>query len=69
MVKVSATVKNGLDAHVHEIRIEKDGVEIKLNAEEWRELQATLDGERTACHTPLEEGCYYPKESFVTNIK
>ena len=64
---VAAVIDNGFTSGPSEVYLEKDGVKLQLNAEDWKELNATIKGERKALHSELESGEYMPKHSYVFN--
>ena len=64
---VAAVIDNGLTSEPREVHLEKDGVKLKLNADDWRELNATMNGKRTALHSELKSGEYAPKHSYFFN--
>lgn len=65
-VLIAAIIDNEL-GKPSEINLEKDGVKIKLTAEDWQEILDTLKGGRTNCFSALESGEYFPRYSYVFN--
>jgi hypothetical protein len=66
-VKFAARIKNGFDGGVQEAWITKDGIEIKLDADDWKEVEATMRGERTRFDAELKQGDYIPETTLVWN--
>jgi len=65
---VAAVIKNtGLQSGPELVVIEKDGVQLTLNREDWIELTDTMKGNRHSNHSDIAEGTYSPERSYVYN--
>ena len=67
---VAAVIKNtGLNVGPELVIIEKDGIKLTLDGEDWTELMATMKCGRHSSHSDIKEGTYSPERSYVYNHK
>jgi hypothetical protein len=66
-MQVAAIFKHGFGMELNELHITKGDVIIKLSGDDWKEIEATLQGKREQASSAIKEGTYYPEEWYVWN--
>ena len=66
-MQVTAVYKHGFGMELDELHITKEGITIELSNDDWKEIQATLQGKREKASSPIKEGTYHPDEWYVWN--
>lgn len=66
-MQVTAVFKHEFGMELKELHITKRGITIELSKDDWKEIQATLQGKRKQASSPFKEGAYYPEEWYVWN--
>jgi hypothetical protein len=65
-IQVVANYKAGFGMELERVYLKSDKGEIDIDAEQWKEIQATLNGKRKSAHSKEMDG-YTPKTAVFWN--